>query len=230
MLRLLVQDAHRNVAFYRKHFQSSGVVLASISTVDDLALLPFCDKTDLKKTELKDRLAENTDLDRLEKVCTSGSTGIPLQIAFSESEGARRRACLLRSFVDLGAPILHKRLTVKSKLRFTHDSLLRKLLHFNLRVCELSEAIEVFRQFHPYFLSGLPTQLHAFAQQIQTQGVEDIRPGLVVPSGEMILPDTERLLVETFQAPVRPYYGCWEFGVVAAWCDLAKGYHLLTDD
>jgi phenylacetate-coenzyme A ligase PaaK-like adenylate-forming protein len=88
----------------------------------------------------------------------------------------------------------------------------------------VQEGIDAFRQFRPYILAGLPTLLHVFAQRVRDAGALDILPKLVVPSGEMLLPDTEKLLEDTFKAPVRPYYGCWEFGVVAAWCDLASSH------
>lgn len=230
LFQKIVRNSYENVPLYRSRLRSHGITPGSIASIDDLTRLPVLRKSDFNESPLEDRLSRNADFTRLETVATSGSTGIPLQIGFSSSEGARRRACLMRTFADLGAPLIHKRVVIKTDLRPVRPSVTRALMRFNLRSCSPREAYDVCVAFSPHILSGLPTVLHVFALEMSVKGVDHIRPRLVVPSGEVLFPDTESLLFETFQAPVRPYYGCWEFGVVAAWCEQASGYHLLTDN
>ena len=230
LFRKVVRRAYEDVPLYRSKLLSYQITPDSITSIDDLTQLPVFRKSDFNESPLENRVSRNADYTRMETVATSGSTGVPLQIGFSSSEGARRRACLLRTFVDLGAPFMHKRLVVKTDLRPTQPSFTRALLRFNLKSCSPEKACGLYVKYRPDVISGLPTVLHIFALEAKTKGVGEFRPQLVVPSGEMLFPDTERLLRETFQAPVRPYYGCWEFGVVAAWCDQAAGYHLVTDN
>ena len=229
LLRDIVRHAGSNVTLYRDLFRQRGIDPDAIRDLQDLPKLPVLTKTDLKRSGLGARSADGYAPSGLELVSTSGSTGIPLQIAFARSEGARRRACLMLTYRDLGVTLFHKRLTIRAGLRPAKRTLASAVLSWHRRICSLEDAEEAFRRSKPQVLSGLPTLLHVFALQVRASG-SSIRPQLVVPSGEMLFPDTNSLLREVFQAPVRPYYGCWELGIVAAWCEAAQGYHLVSDN
>jgi phenylacetate-CoA ligase len=231
LLHEILAHAYQKVPFYREKWRKEGILPDQIRNIDDIQELPLITKSETRTAPLSERLSEDFSSDQLEHVYTSGSTGIPMQIAFSPQEGARRRACLLHTLIELGLSPFDRRVTIKrAAKRFNQNPILERLVQLRWRMCLLENAIETCHRFRPQVIVGMPAMLHLFTLQVRKQGVNRIHPRLIITSGEMLLPDTRKLLQETFQVPIRPYYGCWEFGVVAYWCEEAAGYHLATDN
>lgn len=75
----------------------------------------------------------------------------------------------------------------------------------------------LLERWQPSALVGLPTLLRLTAQALKSTGRPPRhRPKVVVCDSETLEPDTERLLKETFRAPVVDRYGANEFGVWVA--------------
>ncbi len=226
------RHAFHHVPFYRRWYGEAGIRPEQVNGLDDLSRLPVVRKRDVRRLEREaPLLSEEARLDRCRRVQTSGSSGIPMTIYFSRREEAIRAAAFHRGMVDLIGRFYFRTLGVGG-LRPEQRSRLGALNPRNLvrKRVPVEAAEAAARVYRPDIISGLVSQLHILAESLQRRKVEDIRPRLVATGGEMLLPSTRRLLEDVFQAPVRPYYGAWEFGMIAASCSHRDGYHLCTDD
>jgi phenylacetate-CoA ligase len=232
LFRRLVRHAYHEVAYYRDTLREAGIDPERVRGLVDLERFPVSRKQDYRRRTLSELVARSSRLDRCEMVQTSGSTGIPMTIYTSRSEACRRRAHFHRVRLEVGGRPLDRVLAI-APLREHRPHRLRGFLHPRGRLnarCTLDAAgVALARRFRPHVLWGLVSQLHLFALQVLREDVSDIRPRLVMPFGEMLSPQTRTLLEHAFQAPVRCYFGSWEFGAIAAACPEGEGYHLVTD-
>jgi phenylacetate-CoA ligase len=232
LLAELVRHAWNQVPFYRQWYEQAGVLPAQIRGLDDLGRLPLVRKSDMRHLEVKaPAQARDVRLEKCRLVQTSGSSGIPITIYYSRREESIRAAAFHRGLADIMGRSYFRKLNV-GPLR---PEIEPRLGPFNpknrLRRSAAVEAAEKeARAFKPHLISGLVSQLYIFALSLRRRGGLDVCPEMIATGGEMLLPPTQRLLEEVFRAPVRPYYGAWEFGMIAASCRQSDAYHLCTDD
>lgn len=84
-LQKMVERVYSRVQFYRQKLDAAGVTPDSITSLADIAKLPFTTKSDLRETYPYGLLA----CDRSELVevhCSSGTTGTPVVAAYTESD------------------------------------------------------------------------------------------------------------------------------------------------
>jgi len=230
-LRSLVERSFAHVPYYRRLFEQAGLDPADIRTIEDLPRIPISRKSDYCAAPLEDLVDQrkNQNTYRLER--TSGSTGIPMAIPVSRRQHVLRGAVLYRGRRDAGARLLDRSLTVGS-LHTATPSLLRRTFSTTVRLnrsCPLDQGIEMFRRYRPHNLAGLPTQIEIFAEQVRKAGLTDFRPRRVLLGGETLSPQARARIQDTFRAPVRMFYGSWEFGFIACECREGRGYHLISD-
>jgi phenylacetate-CoA ligase len=84
-LKDLAGRLYNRVPFYRERFDSAGVTPADIRTLEDIALLPFTTKDDLRDTYPYGLLAANED-DIVEVHTSSGTTGTPVVDAYTRND------------------------------------------------------------------------------------------------------------------------------------------------
>jgi len=87
ILRRLIRHCYTNVPYYRKVFVEKGLVPDDISTISDLAKLPFLTKEIVRKHK-KDFLATNFPAYSAHLDSTSGSTGNPLDFYVDDATKA----------------------------------------------------------------------------------------------------------------------------------------------
>lgn len=228
----LVRHAWDAVPFYRHWYERAGVRPEQIRGLIDLNRLPLVRKSDIRRLEGEaPAQAKDVKLEKCRVIQTSGSSGIPMTIYFSRREEAIRAAAFQRGLVDMVGRFYFRKLVV-GHLRPEIRPPLGALNPRNRlrRSVSVEEAEQTARDFKPHVISGLVSQLHVLALLLRKRGVSEVRPRMVATGGEMLLPPTRRLLEEVFQAPVRPYYGTWEFGMIAASCRQDDVYHICTDD
>jgi phenylacetate-CoA ligase len=84
-LKNLVEKLYHNVAFYRKKMTEKGVTPADIRSLQDIELLPFTTKDDLRETFPYGLLAAPKSL--IEEIhLSSGTTGIPVVDAYTHKD------------------------------------------------------------------------------------------------------------------------------------------------
>ena len=84
-LQLTLNRVHRNVAFYKTIFDSTGVNIEEIKSMDDLKKLPFTTKEDLRNSYPYDMFAVPLrDIVRIHS--TSGTTGKPIVVGYTQTD------------------------------------------------------------------------------------------------------------------------------------------------
>ncbi|RKX76775.1 MAG: phenylacetate--CoA ligase [Spirochaetes bacterium] len=84
-LQTTMHRVYRNVAFYRHSFDSCGVNIERIKSINDLAFLPFTTREDLLKSYPYDMFAVPLrDIVRIHS--TSGTTGKPIIVGYTRND------------------------------------------------------------------------------------------------------------------------------------------------
>ncbi|MCF7817771.1 MAG: phenylacetate--CoA ligase [Kiritimatiellales bacterium] len=100
-LRATVQRCYDHVALFRQRMDERGLKPADIQTLDDVAKLPFTQKTDLRDTYPYGLFAvPMKDVVRLH--ASSGTTGKPIVVGYTKDDLDVWSSVMLRSFVATG--------------------------------------------------------------------------------------------------------------------------------
>ena len=84
-VRILVDRCYRDVPYYRNLFDKNGIKPKHIQTTDDLALVPFTEKKDLR--DLYPYGLLGVPLERIHRfAASSGTTGVPALVGFTKKD------------------------------------------------------------------------------------------------------------------------------------------------
>jgi phenylacetate-CoA ligase len=100
-LKVTVQRCYDNVALFRQRMDERDMKPADVQTLDDVARLPFTQKTDLRDTYPYGLFAvPMKDVVRLH--ASSGTTGKPIVVGYTQDDLDVWSSVMLRSFVATG--------------------------------------------------------------------------------------------------------------------------------
>src|SRR5262245_9806778 len=236
-LRRLVAHAYDNVPFYRRVFDRNGVRPPDIQTVDDLGRLPIISKRDLQEAPEAELVARGVDLASLVVHQTSGSTGTPAVIRRTRSEERLLGAFRLRALRQLGWRPTDRRAHIMLPRRARHhvNGLALRLFaaagRYRLFDCRQppERLAAMLREYRPTMVGGYAGTL---AQIVQVGAADDlaaIRPRFVSVGGDVCTPLMREQIAAAFRAPVREWYGSYEFNLVAWQCRATGDLHTCDD-
>ena len=100
-LKAIVQRAYDNVALFHKRMDERGLTPKDVQSLEDLAKLPFAEKTDLRDTYPFGLFASPMkDIVRLH--ASSGTTGKPIVVAYTQEDIQVWTNVMVRSFAACG--------------------------------------------------------------------------------------------------------------------------------
>jgi phenylacetate-CoA ligase len=100
-LQAIVQRAYDHVSLFRNRMKERGLTPRDLQTLEDLARLPFCQKTDLRDTYPFGLFASPMkDIVRLH--ASSGTTGKPIVVAYTQEDLGVWTNVMVRSFAACG--------------------------------------------------------------------------------------------------------------------------------
>lgn len=100
-LQAIVQRAYDHVALFRQRMDERGLTPAAVETLDDIALLPFTVKTDLRDTYPFGLFASPmSEVVRLH--ASSGTTGKPIVVAYTREDLQVWASVIVRTFAACG--------------------------------------------------------------------------------------------------------------------------------
>ena len=100
-LKAIVQRAYDRVALFRKRMDERGLTPQDLRTLDDITQLPFAEKTDLRDTYPFGLFASPMkEIVRLH--ASSGTTGKPIVVAYTQEDVQVWTNVMLRSFAACG--------------------------------------------------------------------------------------------------------------------------------
>jgi phenylacetate-CoA ligase len=232
-LRHLAQLAYR-APFYREIFDRARI---APDTLDESSLeeLPILDKGTLRAAG--DQTLPDPAAPRF-AVNTSGSTGIPMQLARNQRDQAEISALWARVFSVYGRRLRDRQVNIGSGRAVAKKGPVVKLrelgilpqLHQLASFDPPEQQIALLQAVKPQMLSAYAVGLELLAEAVVEARVQDIRPRIVYTSGTALTPRCRTLSQRAFGVEPYDVYAANEVGPIAWECPVHRGALHLNDD
>jgi phenylacetate-CoA ligase len=239
----LIDYAYQYVPYYRKLFNTSGLHPDDLHK--DLACmdqLPILTKEMVREHWNELLTTEPKRRQRLSKLSTSGSTGLPLIFMQDDDFRDAVTADIQRhmgwagwKFGELqaviwGAPF---KPDLRRKLRTRMIDWVWNRLQINAFLMSDNAMLAFAKQVHrhkPRILFGYASSLHRFAQFVQDSPYRGITFEGIFSGAELLLPSVCEDLERVFNCQVYNHYGTNELGGVACECEAHTGLHISVEN
>lgn len=240
-LQRLIAHCWEHVPFYRDWWGRAGVQAAEdIRDRQEYARLPI-----LTKSVIRDHfesMIAPSYRDAMYFKSTGGSTGEPLHFGYTRESYERRVAVMFRGYgwsgahlgqrtaYLWGAPVAAPAGFRLFKDRLYHAAFNRRMFNaFDLNEQRMAEYADAIDRFKPDTIVSYVGPLVELAQWIERNGRSIHRPQRVLGAAEALHAHQRELLQRVFGAPAFDTYGCREFMLIAAECEVHDGLHINTD-
>lgn len=227
-LRDFLAAVGRTVPYYRELFRRSGFEPNAITSVTDLRVLPFLDKTIIR--EHTEALKSET-VGRLVKYNTGGSSGEPLVFYMGMGRVSHDVAAKWRATrwwgVDIGDPEIvlwgsPVELGKQDRVKAFRDRLFRSHLlpAFQMSDEQMDRYLDQVAQLRPKMLFGYASALALLATHAEHNGraLAGCGARVVFVTGETLYPGQRAVIERVFGAPVANGYGSRDGGFIAHQC------------
>lgn len=220
-LKKIIKIAYKT-ELYRPKFDAADINPEDIKSVDDLYTIP-----PLTKAEYRDyidkKLKENpTRYYGWIKDCTSGSTGMPLEVMYSPYEYAAMIAKVLQIYKHAGHKIiLNSSFTVVSPIhsaKKAHSFIGRLGLVRRYMVSQLDEPdimVRTFNRLKPDLLSANVSHVVSMIKYAEKNNIMLFKPKIVMTTAEMLTSRIREMMEKHFGNNIIDCYGCIETGIIA---------------
>ena len=235
-LRRLIRHAYRHTPFYRARFDAAGVSPEDIRTADDLQRLPLLEKADARTYE-QDRIATAPPFATVIKE-TSGTTGTPLTVRYSQESRLWRDAIRWRGYGWAGYRpgmkafhywgVLATPPTGWRKWKVELDHALRRDHYFDCTRRgddDLARAVAEIRRLKPEVIVAYTQGAAALARYVNRTGSRDWGTIPVICGAERLWPHDRTAMEEAFGPAVFESYGAREFMLIGHECEAHDGLH-----
>jgi len=238
-VRKLLFHAYETVPYYRRQFIAAHFHPGDLRSLDDLKQLPILTKADIRKYGHEMRSNTFTDQPTTLKK-TSGSTGVPLQVAVNRDSIEWKTACTIRSDEWSGYRMGQRVAKVWGNPEYQREGVKGRVRNFIVDRATYLDTIGLdndrMREFamrlskrRPGLLFGHAHSLYLFACYCRKHPEFMVRPNGII-STAMLLHDWQRNVIEeAFGCPVTNRYGCEEVSLIACECEEHRGLHLNAD-
>ena len=235
-----LRDVAGKSAFYRQLYAEHGFDATSVRSLADLQLIPFTEPAHIVSEGYRLACVPMGDVARIVTLTSSGTSGEPKRIFFTEGD-LRRIAALFSA--DTKVVVGEKRAIVQIMLPgmtpFGQADLLGKAIEIAGSVPvvtgtlpDVTSQIESIARNGCTALVGYPsylyrlTKLGGLRHNLGKMGIE-----AVVTAGEPLLSSMKSVLEDAWQAKVFCHYGLTEMGFNAGMgCGQGSGYHIHEAD
>ncbi|MFX1486021.1 MAG: phenylacetate--CoA ligase family protein [Promethearchaeota archaeon] len=236
-LKKEVHIAYENTEYYHRLFDSLGLKPDDINTKEDLRKLPLTKKSTLRYNNMISKEVKDTKLIR---VTTSGSTGEPVEIFFTENDIAIVAATASRVSEAAGLRTLKDRVaqllmigpfigaTLVKTLFGGIVKLLAKVKMISIKK-PLPEIVEELLKYDPTLLSVYPSVAYSIGQYMADHDLEFPHLRTVVTGSEILNDKIRRGIEESLNAEVFDAYGITEINVFGYECSEHMGLHTNID-
>jgi len=231
--------AGRDVPYYGRLYAAHGFDPASVSSLADLARLPFLDKPRIRASveDLKSRTAGP-----LVRYNTGGSSGEPLVFYMGIGRVSHDVAAKWRATrwwgVDIGDPEVvlwgsPVELGRQDRYRAIRDRLFRTYLlpAFQMSEAQMDAYCQEIRRIAPRMVFGYASAVALLARHARSRGhrLDDLGVRVVFTTGETLYPDQREVIEAVVGAPVANGYGSRDAGFIAHQCP-SGSLHVSAED
>jgi phenylacetate-CoA ligase len=231
----VIDHAYRHTRHYRRAFDAIGLLPGDIRTLDDLRHVPLLPR-EVAQATVDDRTA-SWPVTAYSKT-TSGSTGQPLVVKFSAESRHWRDATRWRGFgwggYAMGDKAMHLwgvtagAATRYQRLRSSVDRKLRRDIYMSCMLRDretLTDMVNTIRVERPKVLAGYGQALADLARFVNIEGLRSWDTIPVIFGAERLWPHDRDDLERAFGPAVFETYGCREFTLMGAECEMHDGLH-----
>ena len=229
-LQRLIHHAYANVPYYRDLMQQAGVLPGDIADFPDLTRIPVTTKAMLR--DAGDR-ALATGSSNLLSQHTSGHSGVPFMVRYTQQEHQSRRLREFRMLISAGVRP-RDQLVLLGPTRSRPQRLHRWLGLYRMEVipCTLThqDLSARFEATRPDVLWVYPTSLKTVLYHTRKTLYQLVQPRIMITSAQVMdAPFRQRLLAESPGLEIVDIYGSSEVGRIAAVCERRTGLHVEED-
>ena len=230
-LRAVVQQARRDVPFYRELYDRAGVAPDVPRTLDDLHQLPIVTKAQLRAAGAHHVVSETLRPSCRVTLHTSGTSGEPLAVPLSPDDARTRNLVEFRGQLALGfrpwdrlviaGPGYRRRPPLHERLGLFRAVVVPGTDPLDEQVRQITSLQPSLFWCYPFLLPGLLSH--------PSQPLRHVRPRLLIVSGG-ILPERDRRMAgEQLGCPIIVSYACMETGRIAMQCREHRDLHVNAD-
>ena len=237
-LKKVVRYAYDNVPFYRNLYDKNNVSPDDIKTLEDIQLLPFITKDDLRNTYPFDLQAAPKE-DWVEVHSTSGTTGIPTVAAYTQKDLDIWAECTARGLASVG---VHKKDIVNIAYGFglftgghgaQYGAQKIGALAVPMSSGNTKKQMNFLKDFPADFLCCTPSYALYIAESFERAGIDPktvpIKGGVF--GAEMWTEEIRQKLEDKFGISAQNIYGLTEVmgPGVSTECHVKDGMHIAED-
>lgn len=232
----IVSHAYQTVPYYKQLFDTYGIRVTDIQSLDDAKKIPLLTKDDIKNNF---NALISSKFTRKELVLggTSGTTGTPLKVLWDQN------TCIYTNAVDwrqkawggiyygdkiaqlLGRPVVSTKKKKKPFWQMDHIHNQLWMSSFHLSDDNIIHYVDKLSSYKPAAIEGYPSTLYILAESMN-------RNNIVCPmkaafsSSETLLPFQKEEIEKAFSCNLYDFYGLAERTVFATECEFHNGKHL----
>lgn len=229
LLRQLVRHAHAHVPYYRDTLDPAAV--ARLATAADLAALPVLDRRVVNEVGPAGLLADGFTAANTRAAHTSGSSGVPVTLHYSERDLSYLRASYLWDLLACGLRPSDRvgffRVGAFRRHRLERYGIVRNV-HINTGL-ELDGQVAAFLAGRPTFLWGFPSAIAALVAELKRRRISYRGVAAVVFGGESLAAAARDEVLDYFGARGHEVYAAVETYTVARSCPRGA-LHLRSGD
>ncbi|MCP3928435.1 MAG: phenylacetate--CoA ligase family protein [Bacteroidetes bacterium] len=236
-LREIIKHASLYVPFYKEYMKNEGIHYSDIKTINDLRCFPVIRKSQMKLSPhmFISKKKQPTFLGH-----TSGTTGSPFNISYSQNVGTAMAVCDWRHMHACGRnrkdriAVFLGRVIVplnQSKPPFWRHNYVHNEVwfsSFHLKDLNMEAYIKEIKRLCIGYIKAYPSTAYILAkfclkkkQKLQMKGV--------LTSSETLHDHQRAIIEEAFSCRVYDYYGHAERAIFATECDQHDGLHVNED-
>jgi phenylacetate-CoA ligase len=218
LLRRLVRHAHARVPYYRDALDPAAV--AGLTRAADLPGLPVLDRRTVNALGWRPLLAEGFTPENTRAATTSGSSGVPVTLYYSERDLGYLRATYLWDLLACGLRPFDRvgffRVGGFRRHRLERFGVVRNV-HVNTGL-DLDGQVAAFLAGRPTFLWGFPHAIAALVAELRRRGVRYRGVRVVMFSGESLADAARAEVLAYFGARGHEVYASVEAYTIARSC------------
>jgi phenylacetate-CoA ligase len=227
----LVNYCQENIPFYKTWFGDHGIDVNKIQSLDDIELLPILTK-DVVKENIKYFKSNDLKSSSLNYISTSGTTGLPLKVAFQSKSIAFQWAIWWRHKFRFGLKPGDRHLSLTGAQfvpinqssppywRFDNPNNRILLSSYHINQNTIGDIVRFLNKNHFKFYTGSASALYNLFLNIKEAQLPLLnKPDVLVTGADALLPSYKELFTEFFGINFTEQYGMVEFAGNMSKCE-----------
>lgn len=231
-LRFLANYAYNKVAYYNKVFKIYDIKPNNIRTLGDIKKIPILNRMDIVKNYPQSIVSKSFNVKKCYERSTSGSSGIPITVAFDNFSVRNYELIGIRSLLLTGHKILD-RIAYIWYPPFRKDRLYERLGILKKTYISVDNTpeliLEKLAKINYKTIYCYPSVLFEIAKKLDNSNYK-IKPKRIITQGELLTKEVRKFIEEKFDCKTFNHYGTTEFYIIASECRYHDGMHVNMDN